>query len=59
MRYKIGKVQDPREDDPEFATWEEALSAAYTMSYEDSWVIAIWTRSGAIEALVYCGQAFM
>ena len=40
MRYKIGKVQDPRESDPEFATREEALSAAYTMSYEDSWVIA-------------------
>ena len=57
--YRIGKVQDPRPDDPTFADWQVALIAAIDMSAEDSWVIAIWRMpDGAIEALVYQGQVF-
>lgn len=53
MRFRIGKVQDPRKDDPTFDDWPAALSAAITMSGEDTWVIAIWTADGSIAALVY------
>lgn len=53
MMYSIGKVQDPRPDDPTFADWQAALSAAITMSAADTWVIAIWAADGAIVALVY------
>lgn len=59
MNYKIGKVQDPRDTDPTFNLWEEALSHAITMSGEDEWVIAIWLSDGFIEALVYQGGVYM
>lgn len=52
--YRIGKVQDPREDDPTFADWHDALSAAIDMSMQDTWVIAVWdARDGSIWALCY------
>lgn len=53
MKYRIGKVQDPRPDDPTFPDWTSALSAAIDMSLQDVWVIAIWDTSGDIHALVY------
>lgn len=58
-RYRIGKVQDPRDDDPTYPDWQAALSAALDMSGQDTWVIAIWDMTGDIEALVYQGWAYM
>lgn len=60
MKYRIGKVQDPRPDDPTFDDWQAALSAAMDMSGQDTWVIAIWEENeGRIAALVYQGGVYL
>jgi hypothetical protein len=59
MSYRIGKVQDPRDDDPTFNDWQAALSAAIDMSGQDTWVIAIWSFHGDILALCYQTGVYM
>lgn len=58
MKYRIGKVNDPRDGDPWFANWQAALSAAIDMSGQDTWVIAIWANDGSIAALVYQNSVY-
>lgn len=62
-KYRIGKVQDPRPDDPTFDTFDAALAAALDLSRADtldSWVIAVWEADGygRIAALIYQGGAY-
>ncbi len=58
MTYRIGKVNDPREDDPRIDGLDAAIAAALDMSDADtldSFVIAVWEDDGYgyIAALCY------
>jgi hypothetical protein len=63
MKYRIGKVNDPRDDDPRIDGWDAALSAALDMSDGSAWdtfVVAIWEDDGygTIAALCYQSSVY-
>lgn len=62
MIYRIGKVNDPRPDDPTTTDWQEAMDVADKLADESKWdnfVVAIWEGDdGYICALVYQGTVY-
>lgn len=60
--YRIGKVNDPRPDDPTTTDWEAAMALADKIADESKWddfVVAIWEGDdGYIRALVYQGVVY-
>ena len=58
MKFRIGRVNDPKPDDRLFETQSAAETVATLESYDDS-VWAVWEHeSGEILALVYQQQVF-
>lgn len=63
MKYRVGKVNDPRPDDPTFDDWQAALAGAHALmdaSDWDNYVVAIWEGDdGYIAALCYLGIVYV
>lgn len=60
MKYRIGKAQDPREDDPRIDGLDAAIAGALDMSDADtldSFVIAVWEDDGYGRIAALCFQS--
>lgn len=59
MRYSYGDPRNPCDDDPRFASFEEAQQEAAKQSRIEDRIFAVWEdESGEILALVYDGIAY-
>jgi hypothetical protein len=60
MIYRIGKVNDPRDDDPRIEGLDAAIAAALDMSDESTWdsyVVAVWEDDGYGRIAALCYQS--